>query len=262
LQLWIGSLLLKQICRDARTFASKLRSLTRTAGCHAESIRFERISFALAWSLVNPDFRRFDYDPMAPKFFATQEEFRKWLEKNSSKETELLVGFHKVNSGKPSMTWSESVDQALCFGWIDGVRKSIDKDTYQIRFTPRKPSSIWSAVNIQKVKVLMEKGLMKPSGIACFEKRKENRSKIYSYENEEVKFPPELEKQFKANKTAWKYFQSLAPSYKKTSKNWVMSAKREETKLKRLNELIKDSQSKTNRWKENKYNKKTTTNIL
>ena len=193
---------------------------------------------------------------MKPTFFAKKFDFRKWLEKNHKRETELFVGFFKVDSGKPSMTWTQSVDEALCFGWIDGVRKSIDKDSYQIRFTQRKPTSIWSAVNIQKIGELTKQGLMQPFGLASFENRKKNKSKIYSYENKEVKFSPELEKQFKANKKAWNYFQSLAPSYRKPSTNWVMSAKQETTKLKRLNELIADCRAETNKWKDNKYNKK------
>lgn len=193
---------------------------------------------------------------MTPIFFAKQSDLRKWLDKNHMKEAELLVGFYKVDSRKPSMTWSQSVDEALCFGWIDGVRQSIDKDSYQIRFTPRKPTSIWSAVNIRKVEELIKQGLMRPAGLASFENRKENMSKIYSYENAEAKFSSEFENQFKANKKAWDYFQSLAPSYRKPSMNWVMSAKQETTKLKRLNELIADSQAETNKWKDNKYNKK------
>ncbi len=193
---------------------------------------------------------------MKPTFFATQKEFRKWLEKNHKKETELVVGFYKVSSYKSSMTWSQSVDHALCFGWIDGVRKSIDKDSYQIRFTQRKSTSIWSAVNIRKMEELIQKGLMQPSGLASFKHRKENKSKIYAFENEEVKFSPGLEKQFKANKIAWDYFQSLAPSYRKPSSNWVMSAKQETTRIKRLSELIADSEAGTNKWKHNKYNKK------
>lgn len=193
---------------------------------------------------------------MTPTFFATQSDFRKWLEKYHNKATELFVGFYKVDSGKPSMTWTQSVDEALCFGWIDGVRKSIDEYSYFIRFTPRKPKSIWSAVNIQKIEELTKQGLMQPAGLASFENRKENKSKIYSYENAEVKFSSEFEKQFKANKKAWEYFQSLAPSYRKPSTNWVMSTKQETTKLKRLNELIADSQAETNKWKDNKYNKK------
>ena len=193
---------------------------------------------------------------MTPTFFSNQSEFRKWLDKNHKKEAILLVGFYKAESGKPSMTWSQSVDEALCFGWIDGVRKSIDKDSYQIRFTQRKPTSIWSAVNIRKIEELTKQGLMKPAGIASFENRIEKKSKIYSYENKEAIFPTDLELQFKSNKKAWNYFQSLAPSYRKPSINWVMSARQETTKLKRLKELIKDSEAGTNRWKDNKYSKK------
>jgi uncharacterized protein YdeI (YjbR/CyaY-like superfamily) len=190
-----------------------------------------------------------------PTFFANQCDFRKWLQKNHNKETELLVGFYKVGSGKPSMTWSQSVDEALCFGWIDGVRKSIDKDSYQIRFTQRKPTSIWSAINIKKIEELTRQGLMQPAGLASFEKRKESKSKIYSYEKEEAELTPNFIKQFKANKKAWDYFQSLAPSYKKISTHWVMSAKQEATQIKRLEQLISDSAAGTNQWKDNKYKK-------
>jgi len=192
---------------------------------------------------------------MTPLFFATQDEFRQWLETNHDKESALIVGFYKVNSGKPSMTWSESVDQALCFGWIDGVKHSIDQDSYQIRFTPRKKNSIWSAVNIKKVEGLIENGLMQEAGLVSFNHRTEDKSKIYSFENEEVKFSPELEAIFKSNKAAWDYFQSLAPTYRKPSSNWVMSAKQESTRLKRLHELIADSEKGTNKWKYNKYKK-------
>ena len=193
---------------------------------------------------------------MTPKFFAKPSDFRKWLLKNHKKETELLVGFYKVDSGKPSMTWSESVDEALCFGWIDGVRTSIDNESYQIRFTPRKPASNWSVVNIQKVEKLTKQGLMHPAGLASFENRKENKPSIYSYEKKLVDFSPEIKKQFKTNKKAWDYFQSLAPSYRKPSINWVMSAKQETTKQKRLHQLIADSEAGTNQWKDNKYKKK------
>src|SRR6187455_2768905 len=147
---------------------------------------------------------------MTPTFFAKPSGFRKWLQKNHKKETELLVGFYKVGSGKPSMTWSESVDEALCFGWIDGVRKSIDKDSYQIRFTQRKSTSIWSAINIRKMEELTKAGLMQPAGLACFEKRTESKSRIYSHEKDEVALPKDFTKQFKANKKAWDYSQSLA----------------------------------------------------
>lgn len=178
---------------------------------------------------------------MTPTFFPTQEKFREWLEKHHQKETELLVGFYKVNSKKPSMSWSESVDQALCFGWIDGIRKSIDEESYTIRFTPRKKSSIWSAINIKKIEVLTKAGLMKESGLKAFEFRSEERSKIYSHENEAYVLDPELEKQFKAHKTAWEYFNNQAPSYKKVIIHVIMSAKQEKTRIARLEKAIKFS---------------------
>ena len=193
---------------------------------------------------------------MKPIFFAKQSDFRKWLMKNHKKETELVVGFYKVGSGIPSMNWSESVDEALCFGWIDGVRTSIDKDSYQIRFTQRKPTSNWSSINIKKIEELTKQGLMQPAGVASFDKRKEEKSGIYTYENEEAKFSPKFEKLLRANKKAWSYFQYLAPSYKKLSTHWVMRAKQEPTQLKRLTELIADCEKGTNRWKDNKYKKK------
>jgi uncharacterized protein YdeI (YjbR/CyaY-like superfamily) len=193
---------------------------------------------------------------MTPTFFKTQQAFRKWLEKNHTKETAFVVGYYKVNSGKQSMTWSESVDQALCFGWIDGVRKSIDNDSYQIRFTPRKKTSIWSAVNIKKVEALIKIGLMQEAGLISYNDRKESKSKIYAFENDEVPFSPEFEKLFKANKKAWAYFQALAPGYRKTASHWVISAKQEATRIKRLQTLIADSALGTNKWKDNKYSKK------
>jgi len=193
---------------------------------------------------------------MNPIFFATPTDFRFWLEKNHQLEAELLVGFYKTTTDKPSMTWTQSVDQALCFGWIDGVRKSIDHESYCIRFTPRKKSSIWSAVNIKKVELLTEQGLMNQAGIDIFKHRTESKSKIYAFENEKVTLSPEFEQIFKDNKIAWEYFQTLAPTYRKPSLNWVMSAKQEITQIKRLRELIADSALETNKWKHNKYNKK------
>ncbi len=192
---------------------------------------------------------------MTPIFFTKQADFRKWLQKNHEKESELLVGFYKVGSGKPSMTWPQSVDEALCFGWIDGVRKSIDEDRYQIRFSRRKSTSIWSAINIKKMEELSANGLMQPAGLASFEKRTESKSKVYSHEKEEAELSQSFKKQFKTNKKAWDYFQSLAPSYRKVSAHWVMSAKQEATKLKRLDQLISDSEAGTNQWKDNKYKK-------
>lgn len=172
-----------------------------------------------------------------------QSAFRKWLEKNHDKEKELLVGFYKVTSGKQSITWPESVDEAICFGWIDGVRKSIDEESYSVRFTPRKPTSIWSAINIRKVEELTQKELMHPAGLAAFTKRKENKSRIYSYEKEAENLSEEFLKKFKANKKAWNYFKSMAPSYQRTAIHLVMNAKQEITKMKRLDELINDSEA-------------------
>lgn len=153
------------------------------------------------------------------------------------------------------MTWSQSVDEALCFGWIDGVRRSIDADSYCIRFTPRKPKSIWSAVNIQKIADLTRQGLMHPAGVAAYEKLEENKSKIYAYEQKEVGLSDEFEQLFRANEKAWVAFHALPPSYRKTAINWVMSAKQEETRQKRLQELISDSEQGL-RIKQLRYNVK------
>lgn len=175
-------------------------------------------------------------------FFSTQDEFREWLDKHHKSETELLVGFYKVDSGKPSMTWSQSVDQALCFGWIDGIRKSVDGESYCIRFTPRKKTSIWSAINIRKVEELTAAGLMTPEGLKAFSFRKEDKSGVYSYENELAEFDANYAKQFKENKLAWAFFEKQAPSYKKVMKRWVMNAKQEKTRLLRLGKIIKESE--------------------
>ena len=175
---------------------------------------------------------------MTPIFFDTPTAFRKWLEKNHNKKTELLVGFYKVDSGKPSMTWSQSVDQALCFGWIDGVRKSIDEKSYTIRFTPRKPSSIWSAINIKKVEELRKAGHMTPEGEKAFGFRSESKSAIYSHENELATLDPNFSKQFMKAKEAWKFFTAQAPSYRKVMTHWIMSAKQEKTRVSRLEKTI------------------------
>lgn len=195
---------------------------------------------------------------MSILFFSSQAKLRKWFEKNFDKKPELIVGYYKVNSGKQSITWSQSVDEALCFGWIDSVRKTIDENSYQIRFTPRKPNSIWSAINVKKVATLTKQGLMHPAGLAAFKKRKTARIAIYSHEKEIIPLSPKLKKHFSANKSAWNYFQSIAPSYQKASIHWVMSAKQETTQFKRLNSLILDCINKHNQWKNNKYNKKHT----
>ena len=179
---------------------------------------------------------------MKPTFFAKPAEFRRWLEENHDRETELLVGFYKRDSGKPSITWPESVDAALCFGWIDGVRRSIDEESYTIRFTPRKSSSVWSGVNIKRVAELTELGLMHLAGQKAFEKRKAHKSQIYSYEQRnEAKLDPPYEKKFKANKKAWAFFQSQAPWYQRTSIYWVMTAKQQQTRDRRFAQLLADS---------------------
>jgi len=139
------------------------------------------------------------------------------------------------------MSWSESVDEALCFGWIDGVRRSIDHESYCNRFTPRNPKSNWSAINIKKVEELIRLGKMTPAGLAAFEKRREDRSAIYSYENRPEKFDPEMETLFRENADAWNFFSTLPPSYRKTIIYWVISAKQQATKLSRLNKLIEAS---------------------
>lgn len=175
-------------------------------------------------------------------YFKDQMEFRKWLDKNHTKETELGVGFYKVGTGKPSMTWSQSVDEALCYGWIDGIRRSVDEERYTIRFTPRKPTSIWSDINIKKVADLTAKGLMKPAGIKIFELRKDSHSRIYSHEKAEEKLSVEFEKIFRSNKKAWEFFQSQAPSYKKVMYHLIMTAMQEKTRLSRLEKLISQSE--------------------
>ena len=180
---------------------------------------------------------------MIPKFFPTQTDFRRWLEENHATETEIIVGYYKVSSGKSGMTWSESVDEALCFGWIDGVRRKVDEESYSNRFTPRRPNSNWSAVNIAKVAELTAKGLIKPAGIAAFAKRKEEKSAIYAYENELKKFSDEFEKQFKLHESAWNFFEKQANWYKKQMINWVMTAKQDATRQRRLAKLIVESEN-------------------
>ena len=178
-------------------------------------------------------------DPI--KFFPTQAKFRKWLETNHAKANVLWVGYYKKDSGKPSITWPQSVDEALCFGWIDGVRKNIDAESYKIRFSPRKDKSNWSSINIKRVTELTELGLMHPSGITAFEARSEYRSGIYSYENRPTELPQELSAVLKKNKKAWDFFSAQSPSYRKMICWWIVSAKRDETRLKRLAQLIEIS---------------------
>ena len=177
-------------------------------------------------------------------FFATAVEFRAWLEQNHAAETELLVGFYKKGSGKPSLTWPESVDAALSYGWIDGVRNAIDEFSYRIRFTPRKPTSTWSAVNVKRVAELKKLGLMRRAGIKAFEARKGDKTGIYAYEQRHnSKLPPAYEKKFRASKKAWAFFQSQPPWYRRTATYRVISAKQEATREKRLAQLIRDSEA-------------------
>ena len=178
------------------------------------------------------------------KYFKSASDFRRWLEKNHSTTQELWVGYHKKSSQQPSMTWPDSVDEALCFGWIDGIRKSVDDLRYTIRFTPRRQGSIWSAVNIKRARELSDKGLMKPTGIAAFDARKENRSGIYSYEQRSAHLDGTYEKKLRKNKTAWEFFYAQPPSYRKAIGWWIVSAKQEATRLKRLERLIKESASR------------------
>ncbi len=177
-----------------------------------------------------------------PKFFATSADWRDWLEKHHDQAKELLVGFYKKDSGQPSITWPESVDVALCFGWIDGVRRGIDEVSYSIRFTPRKARSTWSAVNIRRAGELAREGRMHPFGMKAFEARQDDRSGIYAYEQQRIEFNCEQEEQFRANETAWKSFQAMQPSYRRTATFWVVSAKQQQTRNRRLAALIEHSE--------------------
>jgi uncharacterized protein YdeI (YjbR/CyaY-like superfamily) len=191
---------------------------------------------------------------MTVHFFETQELFREWLELNHECQSELIVGFYKIGSGKPSITWSQSVDQALCFGWIDGIRRSIDHESYSIRFTPRKQNSIWSAVNIKKVDELTKSGMMRPAGLKAYSFRKEENSMLYSHENPTMSLSDSFEKQFKKNEAAWDFFDRQAPSYKKVMIHWIMSAKQEKTRQARLEKTIDQSsrQIRMDTWKPSK----------
>ena len=181
---------------------------------------------------------------MKTLFFATPADFRAWLDRRHASEQELSVGFYKRSSGKPSITWPESVDAALCYGWIDGVRNSINEVSYRIRFTPRKPTSTWSAINVKRVAELTKLGLMHPAGVRAIEARKGDKTGIYAYEQRKAaKLPPKYQRQFRANKKAWEFFQSQPPWYRRTATYRVISAKQEETRLRRLAELIKDSEA-------------------
>ncbi len=175
-------------------------------------------------------------------FFPTQLDFRKWLEIHHKTEIELFVGFYKVSSKKESLNWSQSVDQAICFGWIDGIRRSIDSESYCIRFTPRRENSNWSAINIKKIEELTKANLMTEAGQTAYSFVSHNKSKIYSYKTRIVIFASEYEEQFMKNKLAWEFFVKQAPSYKKATIHWIMSAKQEKTRLSRLTKAITESE--------------------
>ena len=179
---------------------------------------------------------------MEPVFFASPGELREWLERHHGDRDELWVGLYKKASGKPSVTWPEVVDEALCFGWIDGVRRSLGPDSYVNRVTPRRPRSNWSAINVKRVGELIEEGRMTPAGLVAFEARGDDRTAVYSYEQRRnAALDAEQERRFRADAAAWEWFQARPPSYRRAALHWVTSAKRPETRERRLATLIEDS---------------------
>jgi uncharacterized protein YdeI (YjbR/CyaY-like superfamily) len=176
-------------------------------------------------------------------FFATSDDFTAWLDKHAAHRTEFVVGYYKRSSKRPSMTWADSVDAALCFGWIDGVRKRIDEYSYQIRFTPRKATSIWSRINIERARILQREGKMREAGLKAYSHRREDKSRIYSYEQQKTAaLDPASETRFRKAKTAWKFFEAQPRSYRQLVIWRIVSAKRPETRERRLADLIKASQ--------------------
>jgi uncharacterized protein YdeI (YjbR/CyaY-like superfamily) len=175
-----------------------------------------------------------------PLFFASPEQWRAWLQENHERESEVLVGLYRKASGRATMSWAESVEEALCFGWIDGVRRRVDEVSHSIRFTPRKPRSIWSAANIEKAERLIAEGRMRPAGLSAFAARIEERSRVYSFEQKNVRLPAEAEDRLRADAAAWAYWQSRPPGYRRIAAWWVISAKRAETRERRLATLIED----------------------
>jgi uncharacterized protein YdeI (YjbR/CyaY-like superfamily) len=177
-----------------------------------------------------------------PLFFAHPEEFRAWLERHHESASELLVGFHRKGSGRPTLTWAQAVDEALCFGWIDGVRRRVDGERYTIRFTPRRARSIWSDVNVARVAELSAQGRMRPAGRRAFEAREARRTGVYAHEREQdARLTAAEERRFRADVAAWEFFQSQPPGYRRTALHLVVSAKRPETRERRLATLIEDS---------------------
>ena len=178
---------------------------------------------------------------MDPVFFADPDALRSWLRRHHASSTEAWVGLYKKASGRPSVTWPELVDQLLCFGWIDGLRRSVDDESYAIRVTPRKPDSNWSAVNLRRMRELLDAGLVEPAGRAAWDARDETKALQYSFERETASLDGDFEAIFRADADAWAWFQAQPPGYRKTATHWVTSAKREETRRRRLETLIRDS---------------------
>jgi uncharacterized protein YdeI (YjbR/CyaY-like superfamily) len=176
-----------------------------------------------------------------PTFFESPADFRAWLEQNHDSASELLLGLHKKSSGRPSITLREAQDEAICFGWIDGVARNIDESSWAIRFTPRRPGSVWSAVNIRRAEALIAESRMIPAGLAEFEKRDQKRAKQYSYERENPEFDAASEEAFRANEEAWRFFRAQPPGYQRLHTWWVMSAKTEQTRARRLAALVEIS---------------------
>ena len=182
-------------------------------------------------------------EPKNIKFFKTQAAFRVWLEKNHNKKDELWLGYYKKASGKTSVTYKQALEEVLCFGWIDGISRSIDEEKYCQRYTPRRKGSIWSAVNIKKAEELIKNGKMHSSGLHVYKNRDPKKAGLYSFEQKEIKFPSALLKMLKANKKAWENYSKMPPGYRKTSTWWVISAKQEETRQRRMKTLIADSEA-------------------
>lgn len=180
---------------------------------------------------------------MEVQFFKNQSALRSWFEKNHNNLREAWIGYYKRSTGKESINWDESVEEAICFGWIDGIRKSIDGETYKIRFTPRNPGSNWSLKNIKTAEIMIRKGRMTSAGLESFKKRQDRRSGVYSYEQEEVSFSESFEQTFRSRQKAWTFFTSQPAYYRRVTIRWVMSAKQEETRLRRLKILITDSEN-------------------
>ena len=179
--------------------------------------------------------------PHDVRFFATPGELRDWFDANHETADELWLGYYRKSTGRPSVDWSQAVDEALCVGWIDGVRRSVDETSFVQRFTPRRKGSTWSAINVAKVAALTEEGRMRPAGLAAFEARSDANTAIYSYEQPEAAFTPEEEARFQADASAWAAWEARPPSYRRAVTHWVTSAKQAATRARRLDTLISDS---------------------